>query len=891
MRYILPLLALCLCMATPVTAQMVIFEDDFENGSGNWVLEGAWGLTTAQSNSPTNSLTDSPGGNYAASQNISATLADPLDFTTALDANLFFSAIYDIEDGNFDYLFIEVSTDGVTWLELDRIFGQGNLSPWIEYDYSLAGFAGEEEVFVRFRFFSDGGFEVDGAYIDDVRVEISDVDNGPPLVVHNGPEFYEGVAGDFVATAQIADISGIGSAVLSYDLDGASGGTVDGVDNGDGTFDFTIPAQPAGVQVDYSITVADASPNANAVTVDGFDYIAGTHVFYDNGVVDFVNSFGPAAQSGLTGAAVRFTLSNQNVVYALIRNYTDNMRPNSPMMFHIWDDAGGVPGNDVIEPFEVIPEANLIDNSPMTRIDLSAFTDELSALSGDFYAGYTVPEGETWLVQTTPTIAGRTYVFNGADWTLETDDYHFRLVTEFQPALTENDSCDVAYDLSGLLGGVNGATQNSPLFDNTTATTGAFDPTDGFDCFADTGGPALDNTQWFTFVGDGNIYEIRTDDCGAANPMPDNDSQIAVYSGDDCDNLTPVACNEDEGNPLFNGLVTLETEVGVTYYVLVDGWNGLVGEYCVTMTRIEETFCEDISAGTSVAEAQVICLNDTLRITNADVVIPNSVEGEAIGYAMVVSSADISGSTSPFTEQSFAGNFAVNPTGSYNIAFVNTLAQLPAGTYFFTSVAFAGGVYTDPPTNTLSLIDFTNGCAIAGQSIEVTLLDATAPLSASFATVNATDGNSDGSATVTASGGTGDYSYEWSNGDMDAMLDGVPSGTYTVTITDVNGCSDPIIEEVFIDFTSNVIDPTIDAAVKLFPNPATGLVNLSYDFGNAIDFNVSISNQLGQTVLTRNVSSATAGSLQFDVSELPAGMYAVRLADGNRFTVKPLIVK
>lgn len=880
-------------MVTSITAQTVVFEDDFENGVSNWDLQGAWGLTTTQSNSPSNSLTDSPGGNYAADLNVSATLNTALDFTTALDANLFFSTIYDIENGNFDYCYVEASTDGANWITLDAIFGEDNLDTWEERNYSLAGFAGEGEVFIRFRFFSDGGYEVDGIYIDDVRVEISDVDNGPPLLVHVGPEFYEGVAGDFVAVAEISDISGIGASSLTYTVDGNPGGTVEGVNTDGDTYEFTIPAQAAGAQVDYSVTAADDSPNANEFTTAAFSYIAGTHVFYDNGVVDFVNSFGPASQGGNLGAAVRFTLSNQNVVYALIRNYTDTNRPNSPMMFHIWGDDNGFPGEDIIEPFEIIAEANLVDNSPMTRVDLSAYADQLSALSGDYYAGFTVPEGETWVVQTTPTVAGRTLSFNGVGWTPETDDYHFRLVTEFQPALTENDSCAVAYDINDLLGGPAGAAQNSPLFDNTTATVGD-EPADGFDCFQDTqAGPVLENTQWFTFVGDGEVYEIRTGDCGAANPMTDNDSQLALYSGDECGNLTAVACNEDEafGDGIYNGLITIETVVGTTYKLMVDGWNGSVGEYCVSMTRVEMTTCEDLSAGSSVAASTVVCLGDTLRITNSDVVIPNSVDGEAIGYAMVVTSADITGSTSPFTEQSFLGNFAVNPSTSYNIAFVNTGAQLPAGTYFFTSVAFAGGVFTDPPTNTLSLIDFTNGCAIAGQSIEVTLLPEVPAMSASFAVTNANPGSSDGSAVASVSGGSGEYSYEWSNGDMDETLNDVPAATYTVTITDVNGCADPIIEEVVVDMNSSTIDPSIDAAVQLFPNPVSDLVNLSYNFSNAIDFKVSISNNLGQTVLSRSVNNATAGNLQFDVSQLPAGIYTVRLADGNRFTTKPLVVK
>jgi hypothetical protein len=37
-------------------------------------------------------------------------------------------------------------------------------------------------------------------------------------------------------------------------------------------------------------------------------------------------------------------------------------------------------------------------------------------------------------------------------------------------------------------------------------------------------------------------------------------------------------------------------------------------------------------------------------------------------------------------------------------------------------------------------------------------------------------------------GGTGDYQYNWSNGDSGATITGLVTNTYTVTVTDDNGC-------------------------------------------------------------------------------------------------------
>ena len=169
--------------------------DDFESGTSNWTLEGSWGLTDQVSYSPINSLTESPAGNYLPNLDISATMATGVDLSAALDATLSFWARYNIEQG-FDYMYVEVSANGGAWVQIAVFDGEG-FDIFQQYSYSLGGFVGNPDVKVRFRFFSDGGYEVDGMYIDDFMITSTDVDNTPPLIVHAGPEFYEGTLEDF----------------------------------------------------------------------------------------------------------------------------------------------------------------------------------------------------------------------------------------------------------------------------------------------------------------------------------------------------------------------------------------------------------------------------------------------------------------------------------------------------------------------------------------------------------------------------------------------------------------------------------------------------------------------------------------------------------------------
>lgn len=116
-------------------------------------------------------------------------------------------------------------------------------------------------------------------------------------------------------------------------------------------------------------------------------------------------------------------------------------------------------------------------------------------------------------------------------------------------------------------------------FDNTDFTVSPTDPIPP--CFFE---GTLENTMWFSFTGDGNVYDIRTSaECaGGLNLnefdlyITDGDTQMAVYTGDCNGNLTEVACNDDSPDATADDLfaeVSIATEDGVTYYMMLDGFN------------------------------------------------------------------------------------------------------------------------------------------------------------------------------------------------------------------------------------------------------------------------------------------------------------------------------
>ncbi|MBK8562064.1 MAG: HYR domain-containing protein [Saprospiraceae bacterium] len=131
-------------------------------------------------------------------------------------------------------------------------------------------------------------------------------------------------------------------------------------------------------------------------------------------------------------------------------------------------------------------------------------------------------------------------------------------------------------------------------------------------------------------------------------------------------------------------------------------------------------------------------------------------------------------STNPSCNGGTNGTAVATPNGgdqpySYvwsNGATTSTISGLAAGSY------------------TVSMSDG-NGCVVTGN---VTLTSPSAiSLSSQVFNVSCNGGNN-GEASIAATGGTGDFTYNWSNGGTGATQDNLAAGSYTASATDANGC-------------------------------------------------------------------------------------------------------
>ena len=81
-------------------------------------------------------------------------------------------------------------------------------------------------------------------------------------------------------------------------------------------------------------------------------------------------------------------------------------------------------------------------------------------------------------------------------------------------------------------------------------------------------------------------------------------------------------------------------------------------------------------------------------------------------------------------------------------------------------------------------------------------------------------GDMNGTATVVAMAGQPPYTYQWSNGGNTATITGLTAGTYTVTVTDSQGCS--AIDAVTVMGTPPIVIQ-INSTDVLCAGEATGM--------------------------------------------------------------------
>ncbi len=316
---------------------------------------------------------------------------------------------------------------------------------------------------------------------------------------------------------------------------------------------------------------------------------------------------------------------------------------------------------------------------------------------------------------------------------------------------------------------------------------------------------AMDGSATVTANGGTAPYSYLWEDgsVGPTNPMlAAGDQSVTVTDANGCTTSTTILINEPEQ---LIGLIISQSDLSC--HDSQDG-SATVGATGGTMPYLYEwsngaidDTQDDLPPG-----SYTVTVTDSKVCT--DIIIIEISAPEAIEI-ITVSSSD------PRCSDSDDGSLQISPTGGTGA--LDILWSTGATSASIDNLA--GGTYS------VTVTDANDCSSTASYSL-------TAPdiLLANVSTMDeSTNGAMDGSASANPTGGTSPYTYLWSTGSTSATIDNLSGDSYTVTVTDAQGCA--TAETVVINSVSCELVLSAEAVPNLCAGDSTGSICLTVTGG------------------------------------------------------------
>ncbi len=261
--------------------------------------------------------------------------------------------------------------------------------------------------------------------------------------------------------------------------------------------------------------------------------------------------------------------------------------------------------------------------------------------------------------------------------------------------------------------------------------------------------------------------------------------------------------------------------------------------------------CRDDSVTYQVTVSSLSTAMDSVDVT---------CNGGTDGEAMVA----VSGGTTPY-------DYAWEDSGGNAVSSNNdTITDLPAGEYFLTVTDSSGCVKDDSVT-------------VNEPAALTTKVDSVEDVSCS--------GAGNGSAYITVTGGTSPYSYAWSNGDTTEDLTGIRPGTYTVTVTDANGCEDIASVEVSDNSAPMVSATVTDVSVRVYPNPSRGLFKVALEGPVERSVELRVLDMHGRAIERIEIDKGGSPVRTLDLKGVSKGVYHLEIRSGKAVVHRRIVIQ
>ncbi len=415
---------------------------------------------------------------------------------------------------------------------------------------------------------------------------------------------------------------------------------------------------------------------------------------------------------------------------------------------------------------------------------------------------------------------------------------------------------------------------------------------------------SIENNSWFRFAAVDTliILDVTTYNCSGGQGI-----QMEVYETSDCYNFVSLSNCEDSGSQTDFQITATNLIPGNLYYIMVDGQSGDVCEYLINgIAGFPDTY---------TLSADTVCLGDTASlyasggleyhwypnegISDPDISNPNVIIWDTITYMVEVYGSvplcllDIDTVTlypdycgtcvahAGFSDTCCAIIYS-GLNASYLPEFSYTEWSCSDTLVHFENAELYNTLVTADDTGTYQLI-WTVADSLGEFCSDTIYITFSGNLSMVTSGENESSyGACDGQATVTASGGTPPYIYNWSSTSI-----GLPtiydlcSDTYEVTVTDATGCE--LFGEITISYPEQAgMDENGD--IKMYPNPFQD--NLILENNSEIPVTISIKDITG---ITKYESLINPGKNEIALSMISKGIYIISINDRGKITKRKII--
>lgn len=162
-----------------------------------------------------------------------------------------------------------------------------------------------------------------------------------------------------------------------------------------------------------------------------------------------------------------------------------------------------------------------------------------------------------------------------------------------------------------------------------------------------------------------------------------------------------------------------------------------------------------------------------------------------------------------------------------------------ATTYAWSNGGFGASIIVTPSATTTYTVTGTDANGCVDTATVTIVVPPKLELKAQVTNVNCL-GKDNGTASITATGGTPGYIYLWSNGQTQDKITGLPPGSYTVVVMDANKCIDstsvlvgaPVYPKADFDYTTGCLGTPVSFTDQSQPGAGNTITTYRWNFGD-----------------------------------------------------------